>query len=212
LNDLDDHAEDRALAADPETGQLLGQIAAALQPKPAPRPAAPAPAQKDSESRRKSMLAKIHIAKKHCMDTLPEFTDDTYRFVLQERFGVDSSKHLSLQQQHEFLLYFNELGFSYSKSGKNGKKRAAKRRDAPATLEHDTSGLSREALMRKIEALLAEKGRVEGKDMPWNYAIGILKRQSDGVTKCFEHATPEQLRAVIASLMKDAKRHGRRTG
>jgi hypothetical protein len=66
--------------------------------------------------------------------------------------------------------------------------------------------------MRKIEALLAEKGRVEGTDMPWAYAVGILKKHSNGVTRCFEHATPEQLRAVIAALMKDAKRHGRRTG
>ena len=42
------------------------------------------------------------------------------------------------------------------------------------------------------------------------YAVGILRKQSGGVTRCLEHATPEQLRVVIAALARDAKRHGRR--
>lgn len=60
--------------------------------------------------------------------------------------------------------------------------------------------------MRKIEAQLAEKGRAEGTKVPWGYAVAILKRQSGGVTKCFEHATVEQLRGVIAALTYDAKK------
>ena len=64
--------------------------------------------------------------------------------------------------------------------------------------------------MDKIEALLAEKGRVEGTHMPWAYAVAVLKKQSGGVTRCFEHATPEQLRGVIAALTRDARRKGRR--
>lgn len=46
--------------------------------------------------------------------------------------------------------------------------------------------------------------------MPWAYAVGILQKQPGGVTRCREHATPEQLRGVIAPLARDAKRHGRR--
>ncbi len=34
--------------------------------------------------------------------------------------------------------------------------------------------------MRKIEAMLAEKGRAEGTAVPWGYAVAILKRQSGG--------------------------------
>ena len=37
-----------------------------------------------------------------------------------------------------------------------------KRRDVPLTLEKDDSGLGRDIYMRKIEAMLAEKGHAEG--------------------------------------------------
>lgn len=82
----------------------------------------------------------------------------------------------------------------------------------PLTLEKDDSGLGRDVYMRKIEAQLAEKGRAEGTKVPWGYAVTILKKQSGGVTKCFEHATVEQLRGVIAALTYDAKKKGRYSG
>ena len=77
-------------------------------------------------------------------------------------------------------------------------------------MTNDNDNLGREPLMKKIEAQLTEKGRAEGTDVPWGYAVAILKRQSGGVTRCFEHATPEQLRGVIAALTRDARRNGRR--
>jgi hypothetical protein len=64
--------------------------------------------------------------------------------------------------------------------------------------------------MKKIEALLAEKGKVEGKDMPWGYAVGILKRQTGGRATQFSAATPAELKGVIAALYRDAARKGRR--
>jgi len=64
--------------------------------------------------------------------------------------------------------------------------------------------------MKKIEALLSEKGRVEGSYVPWDYAKAILQRQC-GVER-LEWASPEQLRGLIAALDKDARRKGRRRG
>ena len=65
--------------------------------------------------------------------------------------------------------------------------------------------------MQKIEALLAEKGRVEGTDMPWAYAVGILKRQTRGEITSFQSPdlTDEALNGVIAALSRDADRKGR---
>lgn len=157
---------------------------------------------------RKYELAKIHIAKSQlAMD------DDTYRAMLMGRYGVDSSKLLTSAQRHDLLKHMAQCGF-VAKRGKSVERgavaRPARRKDVPATLERDDFG--RTPYMEKIEALLAEKGRVEGTDMPWGYAVSILKRQSGGVTTRFEHASLDQLRGVIAALTYDARRKGRYAG
>jgi hypothetical protein len=62
--------------------------------------------------------------------------------------------------------------------------------------------------------MLAEKGRAEGTDMPWSYAVGILKRQGHMFgepVKSLNKANARQLDAVIAALHKDAVRKGRYT-
>lgn len=163
--------------------------------------AAPTPRTSESDQR-KAMLAKIHMAKAHCIQTLPNFDEDMYRHILQDKYGVSSAKDLNHRQLHQLLLHFAGLGFE-AKKGRH-------RKQAPATLTHDSAHMGREALMQKIEAQLAEKGSAEGTEIPWAYAVGILKRQSGGVTKAFAQATPEQLNAVIAALYRDAKRKGRR--
>lgn len=181
-------------------------------PSPKPKkpftPAKRKPASLPVESRR-AELAKIHVAKKQLgMD------DETYRSMLLSQFGVESARDLSDYQRKSCIVYMQRLGFE-GKRGKAGQQRAGescKRRDVPLTLEKDESGLGRDIYMRKIEAMLAEKGRVEGTIVPWGYAVAILKRQSGGVTKCFEHATVDQLRSIIAALTYDAKKKGRYTG
>jgi hypothetical protein len=101
-----------------------------------------------------------------------------------------------------------EYGFAPKKG--SARRGVQRKKAVPAPLNDENDLLQRKPLMEKIEALLAEKGRVEGTHVPWGYAVAVLKRQSGGVTRCFEHATPEQLQGVIAALMYDAKRHGRR--
>ncbi|MEG2172354.1 MAG: regulatory protein GemA [Desulfovibrionaceae bacterium] len=172
---------------------------------PAPRaaPAMPPINQRANPSdQRTMMLGKIHIAKKQLMDTLPGFDDTVYRDTLHNLFGASSAADLNQRQMHSLLLHFAGLGFT-AKKGRHRKK-------APAVLSHDSANMGREALMEKIEAQLAEKGRAENTEMPWGYAVSILKRQSGGLTKAFAQATPEQLNYVIAALYRDAKRKGRK--
>lgn len=173
------------------TGQPLAPAAPVEQPRKQPRPK-PAPRQRGSQSRehQKAMLAKVHIAK----DRL-SLSEDDYRNMLWDVFGVESSKDLDRQGLHDLLQHLQRLGFE-----------PVKRRDRANPLG------GADGQIRKIEALLAEKGRVEGTDVPWGYAVAILKRHTGGQVTKFDEASPEQLRGVIAALIRDARRHGRYTG
>lgn len=172
-------------------------------------PAGPAPVRRRRGSlkseQRKALLAKIHVAKKQL-----GLKEKEYRALLDGHFGAASAAHLEMTDLKRLVLVMQEYGFKPSKG--HARRGVSRKREIPATLSNDDANLGREALMRKIEAQLAEKGRAEGTDVPWAYAVGILKRQSGGVTRCFEHATPEQLRNVIAALTYDAKRKGRYAG
>ena len=180
------------------------------EPQPPAAPAAPkrpAPRSRKrgtvTEEMRKSLLAKIHVAKKQL-----GLSDDEYRAMLEGNFGVSSAAHLDGAGLQRMIFEMQAYGFQPRRG--HARRGESRRRAVPATLAKDDSGLGRKKLMQKIEAQLAEKGREEGTDVPWAYAVGILRKQSGGVTRCLEHATPEQLRGVIAALARDAKRHDRR--
>ena len=158
----------------------------------------------DNEATRKKMIAKVHIAKNDLQKRLPEFNDDTYRFILQTTFDASSSKDLSISQLHELLLHFQDIGWRQKASGKRGNN------VHHPLLTHDPAGLGRTAQMKKIQALLLEKGNVEGRAVSFNYALAILKRQTRGKVESFEDATPTHLRGVITALTQDAARKGRR--
>lgn len=159
-----------------------------------------------SEESRKAMLAKIHVAKKQL-----GLKDEEYRAMLDDRYGVDSAGKLEGKQLHDFLLALARVGFTATKGSAPG--RANRKKAIPATLQPDADDpLGRTPYMKKIEALLTEKGRVEKSHVPWGYAVAILKKQSGGVTKCFEHASVDQLKGVIAALVYDARRKGRYAG
>lgn len=143
---------------------------------------------------RRGLLAKVHVAKAQL-----GLDDDVYRAVLA-RHGVESSAALDIRGLEGLLAHFQDLGWSPAPP------RAASRDPRP---RQPRAAPGREAQLSKIEALLSEKGRTEGGYVPWTYARAILKRQC-GVER-LEWATPEQLAAVIAALVKDAARKGRRT-
>lgn len=190
-----------ANAAQHSHGSLALSIpAASAQPTPL-SPQVPNLEERKTAYRR-DMLAKIHIAAAYLIKNKPGYTEYIYRATLEELYEVKSAAELKPDQMHDLLLHFARLGWR-----KCSRKGAGK---APNAYYKDTSGLSREALMGKLEAMLTEKGKAEGTTVPWNYAVGILKRQSQGVTRSLDHATREQLASIIAALYRDAKRLGRR--
>lgn len=149
-------------------------------------------------------IRRIKMLQRDCEKALHRFDDDAYRAILAEQFHATTSKALNLPQLRALLMYMKGL----LQESRTPIKASF---DAPALLHHDANGLSRCGSMRKIQALLAEKGKAEGKYIRWSYALGILKRQTKGVTADWEDATPRQLDAVIAALSKDAQRKRRRT-
>ncbi|PKN07602.1 MAG: regulatory protein GemA [Deltaproteobacteria bacterium HGW-Deltaproteobacteria-8] len=151
---------------------------------------------------RKSLLAKVHIAKAQL-----QLTDDAYRAVLA-RHGVESSKELDTKGLEKLLDHFAKLGWQ----AKAARTRKGDKHGAPANLgrglgKGNAKPYDRSALMTKIEALLAEKGTEQGKHVPWDYAKAILKRMYK--LDRLEWATPEQLRGVMVALMQGGRRKRR---
>lgn len=129
-------------------------------------------------ARKQAELAKIHIAKKEL-----GLDDDTYRAVLKQIAGVESSKDLTAQGRAQVLEHFKKAGFKGQHPGK------------PHNLP---SGSSRSARLGKIEALLAD-----GKK-PWAYAAGMAKHmyQKDRLEFCSD----DELTGIITALIKDQKK------
>ena len=127
-------------------------------------------------------LAKIHIAKKALC-----MDDEAYRALIARVGGKYSSADLSALGRAKVLEEMKRLGFEQRK-GHPG---------SPHNIDSNPQ-------LQKIEALLAEAKR------PWKYADAIARRmfEKDRLAFCSAH----ELGAVIGALVKDAERHGRRTG
>lgn len=162
-----------------------------------------------SQEQRKAMLAKLHIGLVQLYARLPGFNRDTYEGVLVERYGRRSAANLSHDELHDLLLHFQALGFEAARGSARRRpgRGKAERKQIPALLGQP--GDPRYGLIRQIEALLAEKGRAEGRHVSWGYAAAILKRQSGGMVKHCDLATAEQLRKLAIALRMDARRKGR---
>ena len=159
----------------------------------------PVPQERAGKAVRKALLAKIHVAKKQL-----GMTDDEYRALLLGNFGQESAARLSVTELEDAVHLLRAAGFKLVKV-RSG------REDAPkALLRADKTG--RQPLLKKIEAQLAEKGRVEGCHIPFAYALAILKRQTGGRVARFEDACDDDLYGVITALTVDAVRKGRYAG
>ncbi len=137
------------------------------------------------EARRRE-LAMIHLAKKQL-----GLDEATYRAILMQISGVESAGDLDAKGRQRLILFLKEKGF-VSKRGKP-------HRGQPRDMRQESTG----QMLRKIEYLLAELARLEGRYMPWSYALAILKRQY-GIER-LEWAKPEHLKGVIAALNKSLK-------
>lgn len=133
----------------------------------------------------KNNLAKIHIAKKELgMD------DATYRTMLQNVAGVHSAKELNAAGAAKVLTHLQHCGWKPKTTAKVGRKPKP-----PA---------GREAVMTKVEALLAEAKR------PWSYAHAMAMRMFQ--VEKVDWLDDEHLQKLLAALIYDAKRHGRSLG
>jgi len=121
---------------------------------------------------RRSQLAQIHIARKDL-----GLDEDTYRAMLMDVAGVDSSAKLNAKQRKDVLARFESKGW------KNKKHRTPE-----VTAE-------KAPYIRKIGALLADM------KLSWSYANGIAKQmfKKQRVQWC----EADQLRAVVAALAKE---------
>jgi phage gp16-like protein len=145
--------------------------------------------------RRPKLLARVHIlAKELGLD------DHQYRDCLMDAFGVRTSRDLNEAE----LMAFAD-GLARLLPEKHPQRRAV-RPGAPRNLSKPAPAgeSSRNAQLRKVEALLAEAG------YPWSYADVLAKR----ICKVASIAwVPEdELYKVITALELDAKRHGRERG
>lgn len=129
----------------------------------------------------KSLRIKVQIARRAL-----RLDDPTYHEILERLTDKSSSTELSAPELVRVVAYLRTLGWQ-----EPAKKPAHRKPAVPGAAGY----------LDKIEALLAEAKR------PWSYAGGIAKRMF-GVEK-LEWLTPEQVRGVMAALIRDAERHGR---
>jgi phage gp16-like protein len=153
-------------------------------------------------SRRHALLARVHIlAGELRMD------DDAYREALYGAFGVRTSKALSDGQ----LAHFADMLARQLPERHEQRRRVHPGaphnlvKPAPSAGSGQAPGEpSRNAQLRKIEALLAEAG------YPWSYADALARRICQVERTAFVPA--RELYKIITALELDAKRHGRSTG
>lgn len=141
--------------------------------------------------KRKRLIAALHIAKaKAGLD------DDTYRDVLAHHYQPRPGERPSAKNMatHQIGAALREIS---EKSG------------IPMPNQHKKPVVSAEraALIDKIEALLADKGRRQGRTVPWAYADGMAKRMCN--VEKVQWCTPEQLAKLVAALSIDQKRMDR---
>lgn len=149
-----------------------------------------------SKTARQNMLAKVHLAKKEL-----GLSDPDYRQVLRHNFGVESSAGLSDRELSDLLDHFKSKGWTPKSQGRP----AENSRDIKPPVPGD-----RRPLMDKIEAMLAEMGRLEGRRVSWKYAAAILKKQ--GGPDYLNWATATQLVKVVQALHYAVKRLKARGG
>lgn len=143
-----------------------------------------------AKTARQNMLAKVHLAKKDL-----GLSDADYRHVLEINFRASSAGHLSDRQLGELLDHFKSKGWQAKTKGRP----AESKRDVKPPVPED-----RQQLIDKIEALLAEKGRLEGRRISWAYARAILRKQ--GGPQYLNWATSDQLIKIIQALSYALKR------
>jgi phage gp16-like protein len=127
---------------------------------------------------RKSLMARIHIAKKELA-----LDDDTYREMLKAATNKTSCKDMHISDLFKVVEHLKQRGYTSKKSGFGKRPNPAK---------------GNKALMGKVEALLADN------KLHWNYAHAMAKRMF-GVEKA-DWLEADQLWRLVAALQKQANK------
>lgn len=110
--------------------------------------------------------------------------DETYRSILVRMTGKDSAKKLTLDELGQVRDYFHDQGYPRKSKRKHGRRPSVP--------------VSRESVLRKIEALLADAGR------SWDYAESMaahmFKRQK------IDWLDFSELTKLMQALAVDARR------
>ena len=113
-----------------------------------------------------------------------QWDDITYRSTLQQLTGKTSSTKCSLEELQNLREYMHQRGFPRTKSRKYGRK--------------PNVASSRQSILGKIQALLAEAGR------DWSYAESTARRMFS--QPVIEWLDDEQIRKLMQALIIDARR------
>lgn len=135
--------------------------------------------QRGGDGRRRADLAKIHVLAKQA-----GLDQDLYRDMLRAQFRVASAGLLDADGRRRLIAYLRRAAGA----------RPVHHAGAPRTIDQ-------RPMLRKIEALLADAHR------PWAYAEAVARRICR--VERLEFCSASDLRAVIAALVTDAKRHPR---
>lgn len=150
---------------------------------------------KKINTQRRQLIAKVKIAQKEL-----GINETDYRVLLDVNFGVSSCTQLDEQKLVQLVAFLRSKGW------KGRPVHAQDHHGRPATLVHGGSHPTA-PVMRKIEALLSELGKVKGEYVPWDYAASILKRQTG--CDCLDAMDVKSLCDVVAALnytLKSARR------
>ncbi|NTZ40680.1 regulatory protein GemA [Enterobacter sp. JMULE2] len=113
--------------------------------------------------------------------------DALYRQTLMRLTGKTSSTRCSLDELQTVKDYLHNAGFPRHSTRHGRRPSVAK---------------TREDILKKVEALLADAGR------PWDYATGMAKRMFQ--RERLDWLTTEELKKLMQALAVDAKRRAKR--
>lgn len=141
------------------------------------------------EQQRKGLLALVHIAKKEI-----GLDDETYRDMLEGRWGVRSAADMRIGQLEDLVQHFKEMGFRKKKSVVNGPLSVATNR--PRTTDYEPRTSQIEVLHGKIleRAFVIERGEQR--------MIGLVKKHCgvDRLEWCRDVGKLKQVLRVMTLL------------
>jgi len=141
----------------------------------------------------KALVRKAKAGQGWCEKHLEGFDDSAYRQILRDYGGAKAEPPSTLEQGLDLenvIQRLHDLGFPRTRPARAGRDRTGE-------------AVSKQALLRKVDAYLAE-GRFSTA-----YADGISQRMFK--VEKLEWLYPWQLRAVVTALQKAAEKAGRAT-